>query len=118
LVDTQGNIWSCIITAANASDSKTALDVLTPVLKINPKLTKVLADQGYRGDLAETLKNTYQCTLELTQNLGTEFIVQPWRWIVERTFAWLENARRLCRDYEQLPQHHCAFVFMAMIWLN
>ena len=37
--------------------------------------------------------------------------------MVERTFAWLENARRLCRDYEELPEHHEGFIYVAMIRL-
>jgi len=37
--------------------------------------------------------------------------------VVERTFAWLENARRLCRDYEELPEHHEGFIYTAMIRL-
>ena len=37
--------------------------------------------------------------------------------MVERTFAWLDNARRLCRDYEELPEQHESFVYLAMIRL-
>ena len=37
--------------------------------------------------------------------------------MVERTFAWLENARRLCRDYEELPEHREGFIYMAMLRL-
>ena len=44
-------------------------------------------------------------------------MVEPWRWVVERTFAWLENARRLCRDYEELPEHHESFIYVVMIRL-
>ena len=59
----------------------------------------------------------YGCVLERTEKLGQGFVVEPWRWVVERTFAWLENARRLCRDYEELPEHHEGFIYMAMIRL-
>jgi transposase len=44
-------------------------------------------------------------------------LVEPWRWVVERTFAWLENARRLCRNYEELPEHHESFPYVTMIRL-
>ncbi len=44
-------------------------------------------------------------------------MVQPKRWIVERTFAWLENARRLCRDYEELPENHEGVIYIVMIRL-
>lgn len=39
------------------------------------------------------------------------------RWIVERTWAWLENARALNRDYERLPENHEGMVYVAMIRL-
>ena len=45
------------------------------------------------------------------------FAVVPWRWIVERTFAWLGRYRRLKSDYECLPETTEALVHIAMIRL-
>jgi putative transposase len=42
------------------------------------------------------------------------FRVQPKRWIVERTFAWLCKYRRLVKDYEYLPGSSEAFIYLAM----
>ena len=97
--------------------SKRQRVVLMPALDANPRIEKVLADQSYQGSLAERLKAIYNCTLEIGQRLGKDFVPEPLRWVVERTFAWLENARRLCRDYEELPDHHESFVHIAMIRL-
>jgi putative transposase len=41
----------------------------------------------------------------------------PKRWIVERTFAWLNRQRRLSKDYERLPATSEAFVYVVMIRL-
>jgi transposase len=41
--------------------------------------------------------------------------VLPKRWIVERTFAWISNCRRLARDYERHSKTAVAFVKLAMI---
>jgi putative transposase len=38
----------------------------------------------------------------------------PKRWIVERTFSWLSQNRRLSKDYERLPQSAEAFIYVAM----
>jgi transposase len=51
------------------------------------------------------------------RKLGDGFVVAPLRWVVERTFTWLKNARCLCRDYEELPVHHEGFIYVAMIRL-
>ena len=42
------------------------------------------------------------------------FEVLPRRWVVERTFAWLSQARRLSKDYERLPETSEAMIYGAM----
>lgn len=63
------------------------------------------------------MSQCYGAAFELTTKLGEGFQVEPKRWIVERTLAWLDNTRRLCRDYERLPENHEGFVYVAMIRL-
>lgn len=105
------------MSAANVADVKAAPAVLVPPLEQYPRLEKVLADQADQGCLGFMVRVAYGCQLELTERLGEGFVVEPWRWIVERTFAWLGNARVLCRDYEQLPEQHEGFIYIAMIRL-
>ena len=45
------------------------------------------------------------------------FVVLPRRWVVERTFAWLTQSRRLSKDYEFLPESSQAWIYLAMIRL-
>ena len=45
---------------------------------------------------------------------GRGIEVLPKRWVVERTFAWLSKCRRLCRDYEFVPQSSEAMIYIAM----
>jgi len=117
MVDVLGLVLSCFVSAANVADVKAAPVVLVESLENNSRLVKILADQSYRGAIAVRLQQAFDCTLELTEKLGQGFVVEPWRWVVERTFAWLENARRLCRDYEELPEHHESFIYVTMIRL-
>ena len=70
------------------------------------RIEKVLADQADQGPLGKALEKAHQCVLEVPEKLGDGFVVAPWRWVVERTLSWLEKARRLCRDYEVLPENH------------
>ena len=81
------------------------------------RIETILADSSYRGSLGEVLSQAYHCTLKVTEKLGEGFIVAPWRWVVERTFSWLDKSRRLCRDGEVLPENHEAIVDIAMIRL-
>ena len=112
-----GLVISGFVSAANVADVKAAPTVLVPALECNARLVKILADQSDRGAIAVLLQQAFGAKLELTQKLGQGFMVEPWRWVVERTFAWLENARRLCRDYEELPEHHESFIYVVMIRL-
>jgi transposase len=106
------------VSAANIADVKAAPAILVPALENNARIVLVLADQSYRGAIAMSLQQAYDCVLELTEKLGQGFVVESWGWVVERTFAWLENAHRLCRDYEELPEHHEGFIYVTMIHLG
>lgn len=64
-----------------------------------------------------TIEQVYECQVEIVERQGAGFQVQPKRWIVERTWSWLENARVLARDYETLPENHEGMVYVVMIRL-
>ena len=44
----------------------------------------------------------------------TGFVVLPWRWVVERTCAWLTHCRRLSTAYEVVPASSAAMISSAM----
>ena len=117
VVDTLGMVLNCFVSAANTADVKGAKAALAPVLEEMVRIEKILADQSYKGELAKILEKAHHCVLEVTSKLGEGFIVAPWRWVVERTFSWLEKSRRLCRDYEVLPENHEGVVYIVMIRL-
>ena len=83
-------------------------------------LRKIWADAIYNGGVAEwvkALRERRRIDFEVVKRAdGTQgFEVQPKRWIVERTFAWLSFHRRLSKDYEYLPATSEAFIHIAMI---
>lgn len=49
--------------------------------------------------------------------LGKGFEPEPFRWVVERTWARFDNARALCRDYEMLPENQEGMIYVVMIRL-
>ena len=117
LVDTLGLVHNCFVSAANVADVKAVSTLLEPVLSKLSRVEKVLADQAYQGEIKNIIKQLYGCVLEITKKLGEGFVVAPWRWVVERTFSWLEKSRRLVRDYEELPENHESVVYIVMIRL-
>lgn len=103
VVDTQGNLMAIAVHKVNVHDSKGALEVIENLSYKFPRLAKILADGGYRGNLADWVfdKFGWEQEIVLRSNEGpSKFKVIHKRWIVERSFAWLENFRILTIDYE------------------
>ena len=61
------------------------------------------ADQGYRDGIQSAVRMTSQAELQCVKsNFRTsDFKPLEGRWVVERTFSWMENYRRLTRNYER-----------------
>src|SRR5579859_4090711 len=121
LVDTQGFALKVVVSAADVQDRDGARLVAHAVQVYGlalPRLSKVWADGGYSGPLANELRDQLGWELEIvkrsdTQPAGT-FAVQPHRWIVERTFAWWGGCRRLSRDYEYQVESSEALIYAGM----
>jgi len=62
------------------------------------------------------VKHTLGWTPEIVEKPGGQvrFRVLPKRWIVERTFGWMNRQRRLSKDYKRLPETSEAFMYIAI----
>lgn len=60
------------------------------------------------------MQNVLDWKIEIREKEGKGFQVQWKRWVVERTFAWLGNCRRLSKDYKKWPENHEGVVYVAM----
>lgn len=74
----------------------------------------VFADEGYKGKLVERVQRTYGWWLVIVTKISGVFN-QPKRWVVERTFAWINNDRRNSKDYERLTESAEAIIQPSMI---
>lgn len=122
LVDTLGLILGVVVTSADTEDRVGSLLLLTRYfLDGTKRLRKVWVDQGYRAQWlrlwAYGLKGTYKVDLEVVEHAGPGFRVVPYRWTVERTFAWLLPYRRHSRDYERQTVNSEAMIQISMIHL-
>lgn len=118
VVDTLGLPMAVAVHEANLHDSKGAPKVIERLENKFPRLVKILADGGYRGNLADWVTEKFGWSVEVvlrSEECPTKFPVLPKRWIVERSFAWLENFRRLTIDYEYLAETAEAMVQLAFV---
>jgi putative transposase len=102
--------------AANCTD-RDGLDALCGLNANRLKLLKkIYADLGYSGeDMRERIMQ-YGIELEcIGRKNKKKFEVEPKRWIVERTFAWLGKFRRLSKDYELITNTSLNMIYLGMI---
>lgn len=102
-VDTQGLPHAIHVTTANVGDRAGALEAFALHKTSLSSVQNVLADGGYTGEpFADAVKETLGATVEIAKRSELHtFAVIPKRWIVERSFAWLEKCRRLWKNCER-----------------
>ena len=117
VADALGLILGVVVTAADVSDRAGAPEVLPPVLRVQPRLEQLWADAGYAGGTLGGQLRTHAAHPALRLDIIKRsdpapkgFAVQPKRCIVERTFGWIMQARRLARDYETKPSSSEAMI--------
>jgi putative transposase len=105
---------------ANVQDNHGAAPLLRLLRQSLPDLRHIFADRVYRGPrLLQELADAGPWTIEIVtrnQSVG-HFVAEPKRWVVERTFAWLNRNRRLAKDYEASIESQEAWINIASIKL-
>jgi len=120
LTDTNGLLVGAVIHTADIQDRDGAPLVLDSVRRKFPWLRHVFADGAYAGPHLQTaLDKIGDWTIELVKRSDTAkgFVLLPRRWVVERTFAWLNRNRRLSKDFEATMESALAWLFIASIKL-
>ena len=114
LVDTLGLMITVVVTAASVQDREGAKWVFASTDE--PRLQKVWADGGYRGELVEWTAAQYPWELEIVPRPPDQkgFAVLPRRWVVERTFGWLNRYRLLSKEYEATIESSTADIHIAL----
>ena len=140
LVDTQGLVLKAKVQAASVMDRDGIKPLLERVGGLFPRLSHLWLDAGYngRGKGKDWVEKTLGLTAQIVRHPpkpryvwvkeGEEpdweklkellpeagFKVLPRRWVIERTFSWIDKNRRMSKDYERLPETSEAFIYAAM----
>ena len=116
LVDTLGLVLAVVIQNASVQDRDGAISVIEKMKESWKKIIKIFADGGYRGQLIETVKAKFKIDIEIIKRDELHrFKILPKRWIVERTFAWIDTNRRNSKYYERLNNTGIAMVHLSAI---
>lgn len=116
-VDTLGLLLVIVVHSAAIQDRDGAKLVFAKAQGRFPRLQLIWADGGYAGKLIDYVMLLYCWILQIVKRTDGEkgFKVLPRRWVVERTFGWLMNYRRLNRNHEFWPETSESAVKIAMI---
>jgi len=108
-----------LVHSADIQDRDGGALVMTTLFGMFPFLLKLYADGGYQGPVFQTAVKAAMATVDVEivkrSDQAKGFTVLPKRWVVERTFAWLNRCRRLAKDWECLNRRGRAFVLLASI---
>jgi transposase len=114
-------LLNVVVHPADIQDRDGGVLVLSTLFGMFPFLKMLFADGGYQGPLFQTALATVlpQIKIEIIKrsDKAKGFEVLPRRWVVERTFAWLNRCRRLAKDWESLTRNALAFLRLASIRL-
>lgn len=118
-VDTNGLLHGVAVTTANVTDRDGALEVMERNKEAFELVEKILVDGSYTGEkFAHAVRESIEAEVEVAQrNELHTFAVLPKRWVVERSFGWLEKCRRLWKNCERLLNTSLHMILLAFISL-
>lgn len=119
LVDTTGLLMAVAVTPASVQDRDGARLLLSRLGGACKKLRRIWVDGAYRGQLLDWVAERFHFRLQVVLRPEEQkgFAVLPRRWVVERTFAWLNHYRRLSKDYEGQEATSETMTYIVMIRL-
>ena len=113
VVDTMGNLLSVVVHAANIHDTKSGILPAKNAFEKHPTIEAFCGDDGYRKTFEAAVENELGLRVDISERISPAFEVIPKRWVVERTFSWMTNSRRLAKDFEITTASEEAFVMIS-----
>ena len=116
-VDTLGLLLVVVVTAASFPEANSAPFLGPKLQEKSSRLEKIWTDGGYKEQFIEWFAANCKILVEIVKRPAgaVGFEVLPKRWVVERTFAWLDFFRRLSKDYEYSTTVSESMIYIASI---
>ena len=121
LTDTLGHVLASRVLPADAVDGAAAIafwDEVAATHELLGAVQVVFVDSSFHGVFRQHLARRYGIRVEKPAHVlvrKTNFCIHAWRWIVERTFAWLDMNRRLSKEYDRTLRHANAWISVVNI---
>ena len=116
-----GLVLHALVTAADVQDRDGGVLLMATMFGRFPFLQKLFGDGAYAGpifrDGARKAIRSLLVEIVKRSDQAKGFVVEPKRWIVERSIAWLNRCRRLAKDWENRNHNALAFLRLASIRL-
>jgi transposase len=119
-VDVLGLPYAAMVTTANISDIAGGIQMFSqPSFYSFSTVQTALCDGTYEGkNFADAMKELIGANVEVTKRSELHtFAVIPKRWIVERSFGWLDKCRRLWKNCERKIENTLNMVKLAFVRL-
>jgi len=113
IVDVMGNLLAVVVHAANIHDTISGIDPAKRAFEKYPSIKRFCGDAGYRKSFEEDVFYEFGLGVDISERIKPEWEILPKRWVVERTFSWMGNSRRLSKDYEITIKSEEAFVMIS-----
>lgn len=113
IVDTLGLLLAVIVVPASFSDNAGGIEVIDRAKERSERFAKLWCDSGFKRTFIDYCRHHHVSAEVVTKIHSGRFEVLPKRWIVERSWSWLMNNRRLQVDYERDPQVTEGFYWAA-----
>ncbi len=108
-----GLLLAVCVVAASTSDNTGGIDVIDKARARSPRFTKLWCDSGFKATFISHCRD-HHVGVEVVKRIHPHrFVALPKRWIVERTWSWLMDNRRLQLDYERDPIITEGFIWAA-----
>jgi transposase len=116
-VDRLGLPWSVVVSSANTSDNEAGRQAVDRLKGKVPRLEVIAADHGYKVSFVDYVEKEHGWRVEIAQKPESTcgFVPEKNRWMVERSFGWLNFRRRLFRDVEKTIASSEAMLQIAFI---